>query len=130
VLGGFLTKRWGLLRALWVLGLFQAVSNLGYAAAAGAGKPALWAAAAVEPFCTGLGTAPFLALFLVSCRREHAAVQFALLTALMALGRIGAGAVSGLLAKSVGFSAFFALSFLAALPAFLLLPAVRRFPRQ
>src|SRR5262245_34376117 len=68
LLGGLLTKRWGVFRAVWVLGLFQATSNLGYAAAAGAGKPALWAAAAVEPFCGGLGTAPFLSLFMVSCR--------------------------------------------------------------
>jgi PAT family beta-lactamase induction signal transducer AmpG len=120
--GGALTRRWGLFRALWVLGLLQAVSNLGYAAAADAGKGALWAAAAVEPFCSGLGTAPFVALLLVSCRREHAAVQFALLTALMALGRILCGSVSGVLASSLGFSAFFSLSFLAALPAFLLLP--------
>ena len=37
VLGGYLTTRWGMRTALWSLGLLQAVSNLGY-----------WAAAAVH----------------------------------------------------------------------------------
>src|SRR3989442_1085583 len=34
LIGGSLTSRWGIFRALWVLGIFQAVSNLVYAAAA------------------------------------------------------------------------------------------------
>lgn len=130
LLGGLLTRRWGVFKALWVLGLLQAVSNLGYAAGAEAGKPALWAAAAIEPFCTGLGTAPFLSLFMVACRKNHAAVQFALLSAVMALGRVAAGASSGYLAKSLGFAPYFAWTFVAALPAFALLPWVRRFLRE
>src|SRR5262249_17044680 len=37
LVGGALTTRWGLLRGLWWLGLAQAGSNLGYAAAAFSG---------------------------------------------------------------------------------------------
>jgi PAT family beta-lactamase induction signal transducer AmpG len=123
--GGWVTKRVGLFTALWTLGLFQAVSNLGYAAAADAGKAWLWAAAAFEPFCNGLGTAPFLSLLMVSCRKEHAGAQFALLTALMALSRTAVGAISGYGAERWGYSTYFAATFLLALPAFFLLPAAR-----
>jgi PAT family beta-lactamase induction signal transducer AmpG len=126
VVGGWFTARAGLFRALWILGLLQAVSNLGYALGAGAGKDVLWGAAVFEPFCGGLGTAPFLALLMRSCDRAHAATQFALWTAVMALGRVIAGWRSGVLAESMGYAPFFALTFAVALPAFALLPWVRR----
>jgi PAT family beta-lactamase induction signal transducer AmpG len=116
-----------------VLGLLQAASNLLYAAAAA--WPTwlgLRVAVVVEPFCAGLGTAPFLALLMVSCDREHAGTQFALLTALFGVGRWLAGRWSGDAAVALGDSAgpgyapWFALTFLFALPAFLLLPTLRR----
>ncbi len=34
LIGGALTTRWGIFRALWILGLFQAISNFGYTYAA------------------------------------------------------------------------------------------------
>ena len=127
LLGGWLTRRWGPLKALLILGLAQALSNLGYAAAAAAPATAtLWGAALLEPFCGGLGTAPFIALLMLSCERTHAATQYALLTALM--GLIGGliGIPSGFLVSDIGYGWYFALTCLLALPAFLLLPAVRR----
>lgn len=127
LLGGALTRRWGVLKALVVLGLAQALSNLGYAGAALAPSPgALWGAALLEPFCGGLGTAPFIALLMLSCERAHVATQYAILTALMGLvgGTIGIG--SGFLVKDLGWAAYFALTCVAALPAFALLGPVRR----
>lgn len=127
LLGGALTTRWGIFRALWVLGLFQALSNLGYAAAAHwPVRPLLWGAIAFEPFCGGLGTAPFLAFLMAGCEVRYAATQFALLSALFALGRTLAARPSGFLADALGHDAYFALTTLAAAPAFLLLPAARR----
>ena len=126
VVGGVVTKRLGVFRALWALGGVQALSCLAFAAAADHGRAALWAAVSLEPFGNGLGTAPFLSLLMVSCDREHAGAQFALLTAVMVLGRIGAGAASGFAVERLGYGAYFAWTFAAALPAFALLPAVRR----
>jgi PAT family beta-lactamase induction signal transducer AmpG len=125
LLGGLYAARVGLFRALWVLGALQAVSNLGYAVAGGMGMTGLWGAAVLEAFCGGLGTAPFLGFLMRCCDREHAGTQFAFLTALMALGRIGAGLVSGWGASRLGYPLYFSLTFVAALPAFLLLPSVR-----
>lgn len=127
LLGGFLARAWGPFRALWVLGLAQAVSNLGYAAAAATGNPALaWGALALEPFCGGLGTAPFVTVLMVSCQRGHVATQFAFLTALMGLVGGVIGVQWGRLQEAVGYAPWFALTFVVALPAFLLLPWVRR----
>jgi PAT family beta-lactamase induction signal transducer AmpG len=125
--GGALATRWGVFRALWVLGLLQALSNLGYAAAAHwPSRPLLWGAIAFEPLCGGLGTAPFLAFLMAGCEVRYAATQFALLSALFALARTLLAGPSGDLAAAWGYDLYFAATALAAAPAFALLPAVRR----
>jgi PAT family beta-lactamase induction signal transducer AmpG len=127
--GGLLTQRLGIVRALLLLGLAQALSNLGYAWAAAAWDPAVtWTAALVEPFCGGLGSAPFVALFMVGSSGRHSATQYAFLTALM--GLVG-GALSipsgGIVERTgLGYAGFFALTGLIALPPLLLLPWVGR----
>ena len=127
VLGAWATTRWGTFRALWILGLLQAVSNLLYAAAAQWPSWAgLRAAILIEPLCSGLGTAPFLALLMASCDREHAGTQFALLTALFGVGRWLAGRWAGDAAVALGYPLWFAVTFFLALPAFLLLPLLRK----
>lgn len=127
LLGGRLTERWGIFRALWVLGIFQAGSNLIYVAAAASrpSVPLMYSASVVESFCGGLGTAPFLAFLMSLCNRTHAATQYALLSALFGLTRVLAGTFSGAAAQHFGYATYFALTCLMALPAFALLPWVR-----
>ena len=124
--GGAITKRIGVFRALWALGAAQALSCLAFAAAADHGRGALWTAVGIEAFGNGLGVAPFLSLLMLSCDREHAGSQFALLTAVMGLGSIAAGAASGFGVRHLGYPTYFAVCFALALPAFALLPSVRR----
>jgi PAT family beta-lactamase induction signal transducer AmpG len=128
LLGGGLTGRWGIFRALWVLGIAQAASNLAYAAAAflPPSAPLMYAASMVESFCGGLGTAPFLAFLMSICDKAHAATQYALLSALFGLTRVVAGAVSGWATEALGYPAYFVLTFFLAWPGLLLLPWVRR----
>lgn len=126
-IGGLVTARLGIFRALWILGAFQALSNLAYAGAGWSGsRGALFAAAVFEPFCSGLGTAPFLAFLMACCDRAHAATHFALWSAVMAFGRWLFSRWSGHAAQAVGYEPWFALTFVLALPAYGLLPAVRR----
>ena len=127
VIGGVLTTRWGIFRALWVLGLVQALSSLGYAGAAIAApsKPLLAGVALFENFAHGLGTAAFVAFLMSVCERRYAATQYAVLSALLALGRTVAGAGSGVLAEHLGYGHYFLVTFLLGLPAFALLPAIR-----
>lgn len=128
LVGGMLTSRIGLFRSLWLLGLAQACSNLGYAGAAwlDAGRPAIYAASAVESFTGGLGTAAFLAFLMRICDPAQAATQYAALSALFALTRTVASAASGIGAERMGYAPYFAFTFVLSFPAYLFLPWVRQ----
>jgi PAT family beta-lactamase induction signal transducer AmpG len=129
-LGGVLTSKWGIRTALWALGAVQAFSALGYfGAAVSAGKAAVYAAAFFENFAAGLGTAAFVAYLMSVAERRFAATQYALLSALMAVTRGGAGAVAGTMAERLGYAPYFVIAFLLGLPAFLLIPFLRRSAR-
>ena len=128
IAGGVLTTRWGIFRALWMLGLVQALSNLAYwwAAVGGATRPLMYGAAMVEQFTQGLGTAAFLAFLMALCDRRFAATQYALLSALYGLSRSIAAVPSGYLAEDLGYAPYFLITFAMAFPAFALLPWVKR----
>lgn len=128
VLGGYLTTRWGMRTALWSLGLLQAVSNLGYWAAAAVtpSKGLMIAAALFENFSGGMGTAAFVAYLMSVCEPRFAATQYALLSALLALTRAVIGPIAGSLTERFGYAAFFLFTFLLALPGFALLPFLSR----
>jgi MFS transporter, PAT family, beta-lactamase induction signal transducer AmpG len=127
-LGGVVATRLGIFHALWSLGAVQLLSSVGYgvAAAVGVAKAPIVAAALFENFAAGLGTAAFLAFLMAVCERRYAATQFALLSAIYALSRWAAGLLSGVLAERLGFAAYFFLTFVLGLPAYLLLPRIRR----
>jgi PAT family beta-lactamase induction signal transducer AmpG len=125
--GGVVVARIGVYRALLWLGLAQIVSNLGYAFVStfDGGRTAMYVAAVLENFALGLGTAAFLALLMLICDREHAATEFALLTATYGLARTAGGILSGYVSQYFGFTAFFWVTVALGIPALLLLPLVR-----
>ena len=127
--GGIFVRRAGIGVGLWLLGGFALVSNLTYAAAAALPEFGAWpvyAASIVESFCGGLATAAFLSYLMHVCEKEHAAVQYALLTALYALAGSIVAVPSGWLAEHLDYAYYFALTAAAALPAFFFLPGARR----
>jgi PAT family beta-lactamase induction signal transducer AmpG len=125
--GGAFLSRFGIWRALFWLGLLQIVSNAGYAmAAAGdASRPMFYAVVIVENFCSGLGTAAFLAFLMAICDREYAATQYALLTATFAAMRFMIGTASGVLAERLGYTSYFWLTMILGIPGLLLVPLIR-----
>jgi PAT family beta-lactamase induction signal transducer AmpG len=126
LIGGEIATRWGLFRSLWVLGALQAISNLAYMGAAMV-PTRMWVygASMVESFCSGLGVAAFLAFLMRICEARQAATRFAILTSIsMITGKI-AGAPSGYFVETWGYANYFGFTFLLALPAFLLLPAIK-----
>lgn len=127
IAGGLFVTRFGIFRGLLWLGLVQMLSNLGYAfvAMTNAGRPALYGAAIVESFCDGLGTAAFLSFCMFICERENAATEYAMITALFAISRTGAGMISGYLAQNFGFAKYYWLTAALALPGLALLPLIR-----
>jgi MFS transporter, PAT family, beta-lactamase induction signal transducer AmpG len=136
-LGGVFTTRYGIFTGLWVLGIIQALSGLVYwltavsdqppaANAALDPKALVVGAAYFESFAAGLGTSAYLAFLMSVCRKRYAATQFALLSALLALTRWIAGDLSGNLAEHLGYANYFLLTFALGLPAFALIPRLRR----
>jgi len=143
--GGGILARLGLYRALMIFGVLQAVSNLGYwvvavspayldlaIAALKLSDPStgytiahmsvMGAAVGVENLCGGLGTAAFVALLMSLCNHRFSATQFALLSALSAVGRTYlAGPLTPPLVTALGWPGFFLLTVLIALPGLALL---------
>ena len=74
----------------------------------------------------GMGTAAFVALLMGMCNKRFTASQYALLSALAAVGRVYVGPASGYLVEAVGWVSFFGFTFVIALPGLLLLVAMRR----
>jgi PAT family beta-lactamase induction signal transducer AmpG len=127
--GGAIMSRLGLYRALMLFGVLQAVSNLGYwlVAVQPGNLPLMAAAVGMENLCGGLGTAAFVALLMALCRQEFSATQFALLSALSAVGRTYlAGPLTPLLVEHLGWPAFFLATVVIALPGLVLLHLWRR----
>jgi len=126
--GGALMARLRLYRSLVLFGVLQAVTNLGYMLLALAGKSyvLMIAAVAAENLCGGMGTAAFVALLMAMCERRHSATQYALLSALAALGRVYVGPAAGAMAQRLGWPEFFFATFLIALPGLAMLVWQRR----
>jgi len=122
--GGALMSRMGLYRSLMWFGILQGVSNFGYWVLA-VTPPHLYSMAVVvgvENICGGLGTAAFVALLMALCRQQFSATQFALLSALSAVGRTYlAGPFTPPLVESFGWPGFFVLTVFIAVPGLLLL---------
>ncbi len=125
-LGGVLTARWGISRALWLLGIFQAVSILGYwlAALPGAWYGTIYLATLGESLAGQMGSAAFMAFLMSLCDKRFSASHYAFLSMLFGLSGRLCGYLGGWAAASFGYATFFFLSFLAAWPAFALLPWV------
>jgi PAT family beta-lactamase induction signal transducer AmpG len=125
--GGWIVNRIGIFRSLLWLGLAQLVSNLGYVLVAAVDLPreSIYVASMIESFTQGLGTAAFLSFLMNLCDKEHAATQYAILSALFALTRDVAGAFTGIGVESLGYAVFFALTTALALPGLALLPLIR-----
>ncbi|MFH1597201.1 MAG: MFS transporter [Pseudomonadota bacterium] len=125
-LGGLLTARWGISRALWLLGIFQALSILGYwvAALPGSWYGTIYLATLGESLAGQMGSAAFMAFLMSLCDKRFSASHYAFLSMLFGLSGRLCGYLGGWLAASFGYATFFFLSFLAAWPAFALLPWV------
>ncbi len=123
LLGGVLMLRIGINRALWLFGVVQLVSILGFAWLASVG-PVLWMLAVVigfEYLGVGLGTAAFVAFIARETSKTFAATQMALFTAITAIPRTFANASTGFIVEAVGWVQFFLLCALIAVPGMLLL---------
>ena len=121
--GGIVMIKLSINRALWLFGIVQIVSILGFAALAEVGHNtfALAMAMGFEYLGVGLGTAAFIAFIARTTNPAFAATQFALFTALTALPRTFANATTGVIVEQIGWTNFYFLCTALAIPGMLML---------
>jgi PAT family beta-lactamase induction signal transducer AmpG len=122
--GGFVARAWSLSTSLWIGGILQAVANLSFSwlAMSGNNQWALAGAITAENFTSAIGTVIFVAYLSALCRNPlHTATQYALLTALSAVGRTYLSASAGYVAAATGWPLFFVICMLVAIPSLVLL---------
>ncbi|MBX9630607.1 MAG: AmpG family muropeptide MFS transporter [Burkholderiales bacterium] len=134
VIGGLVGGLWmvklGINRALWVFGVAQWVTIVGFAWLAQAGpytaigaeeRIALAVVISMEALGVGLGTAAFVAFIARTTNPAYTATQFALFTSLAAVPRTFMNATTGWLVERMGWFGFYWLCVLLAVPGMLLL---------
>jgi PAT family beta-lactamase induction signal transducer AmpG len=127
--GGALARAYPLVTSLWIGAFLQMASNLIFTwqAWVGVNMWALTVTIIVENFTGAIGTVIFVAYLSALCRNPlHTATQYALLTALAAVGRTYLSSGAGYVAKAVGWPMFFAICVLVAIPSLILLAWLHR----
>ena len=126
LLGGVIMVKVSINRALWLFGVVQIVSILGFALLSeiGANPWMLGFAVAFEYLGVGLGSAALVAFMARTTNPAFAATQLALFTALASVPRVFANAVTGVIVEQVGWTQFFLLCTMLAIPGMLLLMKV------
>lgn len=122
--GGYVARALPMTTCLWIGAFLQMASNLVFTWQAwmGLNHAALAVTIVVENFAGAIGTVIFVAYLSALCKSPlHTATQFALLTALAAVGRTYLSSGAGYIAQATGWPLFFILSAAAAVPSLFLL---------
>jgi MFS transporter, PAT family, beta-lactamase induction signal transducer AmpG len=126
IVGGVWLVKIGIARGLWIFGVLQIVSTLGFAwlAKIGPSPLALAALYGFETFATGLTMAAFVAYIASTTDPRYTATQFALFTSLASVPRTLASASSGFVVAQTGWFEYFMICAALSIPGMLLLPKI------
>lgn len=127
ILAGTLLTRMRLYTALWFFGILQGLSISLFVVLSLVGKSytLMMLTIFMEYFCSGLGTAAFLAMLMGLCDQRYTATQFALLSALSAIGRVFVGPLAGLIVAYWGWVPYYSCGVALAIPGLILLWLIR-----
>lgn len=130
LLGGILMIKIGINRALWLFGVIQVLSILGFVWLSIEGpfeeiqshqRILLAAVISFEALGVGLGSAAFVAFIAKTTNPLYTATQFALFTSFASIPRTLINASTGIMVEHLGWTHFFWICFILALPGMLLL---------
>ncbi|OCG16191.1 AmpG family muropeptide MFS transporter [Gilliamella sp. wkB292] len=130
LIGGILMIKIGINRALWAFGFVQVISILGFAwlsiegpftTITGYQQIMLAIVIGFEALGVGLGSAAFVAFIAKTTNPLYTATQFALFTSIASIPRTLINATTGVMVEHLGWTTFFALCTILALPGMLLL---------
>ena len=118
LVGGWVLGRMSLMRGLWLGGILQALSTVGYVLLAGSEPDVIKLTLVVctENATAGLGTAAFLSWLAAQAQQPYTATQYAVLSALAAVPRTVLAGSSGVLQATLGWPLYFTLCVAAAMP--------------
>lgn len=138
ILGGILMVRWSLRRSLFVFGFAQALViplfpllqlKMHLDGEFWSISLSTWLLAGVvcvEYLGNALGTTAYTALMMALCDLRFTATQYALISSVMAITRYMVGGFTGTVAESLGWTAFFLLCTVMALPGMLILLSYKK----
>jgi len=131
-IAGLVVYRWGIISSLLIFGFLQMISTAGFALLALFGNHLflLTAVIAFENLTGGMGTTAFVAFMASLTDKRFTATQYALLSSFMGIPRVLAGSVTGVLATWLGWTIFFVVCTVLAIPGLLLITRLRRLARQ
>jgi PAT family beta-lactamase induction signal transducer AmpG len=123
VLGGIIMLKVSINRALWLFGFVQLFTIVPYIwlSQAGHSLPGLFVVVSGEYLGVGLGTIALTAFMARETSRAFTATQFALFSSFIAVPRTLANASTGFIVEAVGWTQFFVLCAIVAVPGMLLL---------
>jgi MFS transporter, PAT family, beta-lactamase induction signal transducer AmpG len=121
--GGILATKVSQFKALWICGILQALTNLLFVwqDAAGHNGTVLMFVIGGENFVSMMGNVVFVAYITKLCNRNYTATQYALLSALATVGRTVLSSFSGFVVADFGWSKFFIITALMAIPGLIML---------
>ncbi len=107
--GAIWMRKLSLFKALIIFGLFQSLANLVFIWLFYSSHSVtdLGIAVFVDNFFSGMGNTAFLALVISFCAKEFAGTQFAILSALSAVGRVYVGPLAAWIVEAYGWPIFF-----------------------
>ena len=128
LIGGIVTARFGVIRALIICGVLQSAGNLFYVLQAVGGHRLDYLAlcVAAENLTGAMAGAALVAYLSDLCSPAFTATQYALLSSIAAVGRTLVASSGGVLADKLGWVPFFMLTTVATVPALLLLIWISR----
>jgi PAT family beta-lactamase induction signal transducer AmpG len=127
--GSYVARLYPLATSLWIGGILQALANLAFSWQSIVGYNLAWLtfAITVENFTAAIGTVIFVVYLSALCRDSmQTATLYALLTALSAVGRTVLPAPAGYLVLATGWTWFFVVCALTAIPSLIVLAWLQR----
>ncbi len=123
ILGGVIMLKMSINKALWMFGFVQMFTILGYVwlSTVGHSVSGLFIVVSGEYLGVGLGAIALTAFMARETSKSFSATQFALFSSFIAVPRIFANASTGFIIEAVGYTQFFVICTLVAIPGMLLL---------
>lgn len=121
---GFIMRKISLNKSLWIFGIFQMMTILGFAWLSQLDSPSktsLFVVVSLEYLGVGMGTVAVISYMFKISSKSFAASQIALFTAITAIPRTFINSTTGYIIERVGYTDFFLICTACAIPGMLLL---------